>query len=214
MPIVSDIIARAQVSYLNDPNKRNYTDALMLPMVQTAADELQAELVAHGVGTVQEISAPINVVALAGTVPSISDLVQPINLWERTPGSAERWQEMDEGDFEPVGPEVRVILGKWKFREEAITVPPCSVARDVIVEYLKKHISATLGTGSNVPVLESLNYLATKASALASATIGRNFDLAKMLADQSDIFKQILLGTLVKNEQDHPVRPQPYKGRR
>lgn len=201
--------------YLNDPNARNYGDTVILPFIQAAADEVQVELVAHGLGIVEEYSAPLTVVALASEVPTIADLVQPINVWERTPGSQEQWQLMDEGEFEPVGPEPRYSLGIWIFRKEKITVPPAQVNRDVLVQYNKRAVSSALVIGTNIPVLESLSFLAARTASLAAAGIGRNFDLAGALSGVAEEFKQILIGTMVKETQDEPVRPQPFRsGRR
>jgi hypothetical protein len=212
MPLASDVRDRARTVYLNDPLGRNYTDAIILPFIQAAADELQNELVAHGTGVVEEFSAPLVVAPAAGAVPSISDMIQPIDVWEAASPVFDYWQIMTEGEFQPLGAEIRTILGMWKWREEVITVPPPSVARQVTVYYYKRAIPAVLAMGTSIPVVDALNFLSARTASLGAATIGRKFDLAEALGNMADTFKQVLLGTAVKEEQDQPVRPQPFKG--
>ncbi len=58
--LASDVMARSG-AYLNDASQGLWTNAVLLPYLQQAAQDLVDEFLDHGIGTLREVSAALAV---------------------------------------------------------------------------------------------------------------------------------------------------------
>lgn len=211
---VNNVIADIR-QLLNDENSDIYTDAALLVLINRTYREIQKALRNRGLGTVSEISAilqvPVGTVELVDGGGLPNDLIQPLQCYERTSGSSEDWQEMDEREWEPeIAQGTRLIY--WVWREEAIKFVGAKTNREVKLRYLKG-LSALI-LGGNLGIADCRDWLGTRTASVAAFTIGSNETRAQALAlDLVDI-KDDFLRTRIRAKQDMPIRRRVNRFRR
>lgn len=211
MPILaSEILSEASTTYLNDSTRGTWTDAVLLPSLKTAYDQLRLALVAVDAPVIDETTtAALTINALATEVPTIADLLYPIKVWERGVGDSEdAWSVVTERDWEPESVSGGMILN-WKWAEDAIKVRPANVARQVKV-YYKRDLSAIIDANSAVNLTLAKTYLAAKTAALAAGLRGNNPTRAMALDAIAESEKERYTGIIVKRMQVQGVRRQSY----
>ena len=215
MPIVlvSDVFARA-AAMCNDPAKSVVKDDVMLPHAQKAYDDLQDSLQDNGINTIEEVSGTVvvlaNVVSLAtaGTLPA--DLLDPIELFERSAGALE-WTPMTNRTGEGLPERVATdTLGDWEWREDDIKFVGATAARDVRIRYMRTFAPLT-GGGSALQSQKYKNYMSSRTAALVMALVLKDMEIAQILQNDADVALQQLVSTGVKAEQGQPVRRRPYR---
>lgn len=212
MPLLaSEILSDAAATYLNDSARSTWTDAVLLPNLKTAYDQLRLALVEIDAPTIDETTtAPITVAIGIGEVAAIADLLYPIKVWERGVGeNDDAWSVVDEGDWEPETTSGTTRLLNWKWAEDMIKVRPSSVAREVKV-YYKRDLSAIVDANSAVNLTLAKTYLSAKTAALAAGLRGNNPSRAIALNDIAETEKERYTGIIVKRMQVHGVRRQSF----
>lgn len=212
MPLLaSEILSDAASTYLNDAGRSMWTDAVLLPNLKTAYDQLRLALVEIDAPTIDETTtAAINVAALATQVPDIADLLYPIKVWERGVGqNDDAWTVVAEEDWEPETTSGITQLLSWKWAEDVIKVRPSSVAREVKV-YYKRDLSAIVDANSAVNLVLAKTYLSAKTAALASGLRGNNPSRAQALDQIAEREKERYTGLIVKRMQGYGVRRQSF----
>lgn len=196
---------------LNDVTGAIYQDAPMIPLGNKVYKELQTKLAALSISTSKEVTSPvIDVPALTfklgdgALLPS--DLIYPIQLYERADGSATLldFRPMREEDWEP-NEQPQSTLDVWAWREEEIKFRGATVIREVQIRYVKSLGSIT-ATTSPIAILNSDQWLAQRLAAIAALVIGQNPSRASALNDDLVGIWDDLKATLVKRRQGIPVR--------
>lgn len=195
---------------LNDLTGALYTDTNLLPYLQDAYEELQNELAAIDAEVLEERSAIIVVPALTtslgpdGANLQPSDMVTPITLYERAPGTVDAFVLMAETRWESFELPSS-SLKKWTWREEEIKLLGSTIPREVRIDYIKS-LTVISGANSAIKVSGSKLFLGTRCAALAAESIGENKTRADALHLRADEHLGKLLSRAVRRQQALPVR--------
>lgn len=208
-------LARALV---NDTAGAVFTDALLMPLLNSTYRGLQRELAENGVSVMIEqqdldletdpTTGITNTEISDASSPQLpSDCLMPHMLWERaTANTTDVFVPMEK--FTSGGGMLNLqpssYLGLWEWREDKINLIGATQAITVRIRYEKLLPELTLGTDP-VQIRAATDPLAFATAALAARSRG-----ARALA-------QDLLGTAqmaTENLIDRYVRPEQIKGRR
>lgn len=208
-------LARALV---NDTAGAVFTDALLMPLLNSAYRGLQRELAENGVSVMIEqqdldletdpTTGITNTEISDASSPQLpSDCLMPHMLWERaTANTTDVFVPMEK--FTSGGGMLNLqpssYLGLWEWREDKINLIGATQAITVRIRYEKLLPELTLGTDP-VQIRAATDPLAFATAALAARSRG-----ARALA-------QDLVGTAqmaTENLIDRYVRPEQIKGRR
>lgn len=209
---VSDVADEARV-LLNDADIQLYTDAILLPYIKKAYDEITKQLILREVEPIRELSANIPILS---STPSpvinniqIPDLFVPIALKESA--NQNDWTPMFMRDWEPDS-EKSDLLRFWAWRGDEIKLLGATVNTYVQVRYYR-NLSTLTDANSPIDLAGAKTYLAARAAAIAAASIGGRPDLAVALADDANGAQDILISIELKRRQRFAVRRRPFRRR-
>lgn len=211
----SEPLAEAKV-LLNDPEGHIYPDDKLIPIMQKAYRELQLKMQLNGLAVLKEISTtiqvPVNTLALVDGALLPADLIYPIALEERTPGSSEDWTEMDEVEWEPSIDQTNT-LRFWNFREEEIKLVGATAAREIRIKY-QKGLTRITGTTTPISIIGAVTFLASRTAAIAAMVLGENPQRAEAINGDAGGALFDLIALLVKKNQAFPARRRVNRYRR
>ena len=233
MPVVAttaygqaeDVLTLAR-TLMNDPNATVFTDALLMPFVNSAYRSLQRELAENGV-TVLVAQVDLNLLldpasGLAPNPPEISDssnpqlptdLLAPHALWERvTANTTDVLIPMEKiigglPNLQPSG-----YLRFWEWREDKINLVGATQPITVRIRYEKLLPALVLGTDP-VQIRSSADALAYATAALAARARGAR-ELALDMSGAAEEEFEKLVERYVRPEQHKARRRKPYGYRR
>ncbi len=221
---LSSIIPRI-TARLNDTAQDNFTNDVILPYAQDAADELQLQLELYGALVLEKMSPIIKVPQFTGAVGTSQDLLslgllpndmlEPQKVEERLSGSTDLFYDMTRRMWEP-----NILptdsLRYWDYREENIFFIGATTVRDIKLYYLKRLIVVS-DINSVISVNNSQQFMIPRTAALCAQYIGENQARAQELNNEA---KEHLVDTIriaVKSKQGTRTRRRPYvanRGRR
>jgi hypothetical protein len=186
MPLASEILLRS-AALLNDPGQQIFTNAVLLPYLKIAWDELQDDMMNNGIPTIKEATAALEIAAGVSVISSSSvpvalpeNLVEPIELHEKAPGEDDSYYRlMTPKSFSP-DIEPGSTLRYWAWNDEEIQFPPASTSRIVRIRY-QKSLPTITGESTNIAVRGAVPFLATKTAAYAAEFIGQNLTRSSSL---------------------------------
>ncbi|HTS10585.1 MAG TPA: hypothetical protein VMH00_00575 [Candidatus Limnocylindrales bacterium] len=203
---------------MNDTAGTVFTDALLMPLLNSAYRGLQRELAENGVSVLieqQDLDLELDPdtgitsteISDASSPQLPSDCLMPHMLWERaTPNTSDVFVPMEKfmsgGSMLNLQPSSYLRL--WEWREDKINLIGATQAITVRIRYEKVLPELTLGTDP-IQIRAATDPLAFATAALAARSRG-----ARALA-------QDLLGTAqmaTENLIERYVRPEQTKGRR
>lgn len=201
---VAQVMTEAK-ALLNDINGVFYTNTALLPYLNKAYRELQNVMNLHGLKNTVDVSATLTVTAGSTTIAAPpADMLRPIELAERTPGSGDQFTPMDERSWEPED-EQSTSLGVWTWREETIYLLGATQDREVRIRYVKS-LSVLSGDGSIIAITNALTVLAARTAALAARFIGENPSRADELDTETGFSLDTFIVTAVRQNQGMPTR--------
>lgn len=217
--LASTVLTSARI-LLNDPSGAIYPDAAMYPLLNKAYRELQVKLTTFGISTTKEIftvvAVNVGTTSLSDGAGLPTDLIYPIELFERAKNSTEFWKLMQETNFEPNEVTLSTFLNFWTWREDEIKFIGALTDRDVKIRGIKSLGSITSGT-SPILILDSDLWIAQRAAAIAALTIGANPTRAQALQADLDrpggVWDDLKI-ILVRRKQNLPVRRMRTRYRR
>jgi hypothetical protein len=216
-------LARALV---NDTAASVFTDALLMPLLNSAYRGLQRELAENGVSVLaeqQDIPLPVNG-STGVTNTELSDVsspqlptdcLMPHMLWERvTANSADVFVPMEKftsgGSMLNLQPSSYLRL--WEWREDKINLVGATQAITVRMRYEKILPQLTLGTDP-VQIRSASDPLGYATAALAARSRGARA-LAADLLGAAQLATEKLIQRYVRPEQIKGRRRKPYGYRR
>jgi hypothetical protein len=205
MPDTAQQVVSEAQSLLNDAPGIFYTFDSLLPYLNKAYRELQDYYRLHGLKTTVDVAAVILVPAGSlslGNPPP--DMLRPISLAERTPGSTEQFTDMDERSWEPDETNTN-HLRLWTWREETIYFVGASADREIRIRYVKSLADLT-GGNSFIGISNSKLVLASRTAALGARFIGENSTRADELDTETGQALDRLIVTAIRQNQGLPAR--------
>lgn len=208
---------QSAAAHLNDYGQTFWTKELLQNFLAEAHRELQAQLYLSGLPVIKKTSAIIQVVGVASpdsgqkvavTMTTLSDLLEPITLWERASGSSEDFVECKQKSWEPETQGGDKII-YWDYTGELIYVLAPTTNREVKVRY-NASITIPVADEDLLGFTFAELYIAPRTAALAARSIGsRNayIDLTQLAEKRLEI----VIAANIKGQQALPVRRKPYR---
>lgn len=205
---------------MNDSARSLYTYAVMVPYLNMALTELQTVMQENNISYENALSAVLaitaGVVDIGGsTGPALpSDLIVPQQLWERTTGTNNDFDPMEEREFLPKKDVTAIdTLGVWAWQKQIIRLTGCNTNTDVQIDYLAANLATVVDENSTINLFNSEMVLAYRTAGLMASFIGEN----KSRADDLNSFAAMELDKFVsintKERQAIHTRRQPFRAR-
>lgn len=215
LSIIPRIAAR-----LNDSAQQMYTNDVILPLAQDAADELQAELDLYGILVLEHVTnPPIVVPQMNPVVPGSSisldglgllplDMLEPQKLEERLSGSTDMFMPMIRRQWEPA-----ILptdsLRYWDYREENIFFIGATTDREIKISYIKRLVVIN-DVNSVISVNNSTLFMINRTAALCAEYIGENKTRADSLNAQANDNMAWIIRIGTKSKQGTRTRRRPF----
>ena len=157
---------------LNDDGIQLWTDVALLPKLQLAHRELQAQLRAAACPVTRNIHySVVTAGSLVLTDTTLTDLVEPITLWENAVGGTEdSYVRMTEYDPLPISPQASRLI-YWRWGQEQILFIGCSVDRSVKI-YYKRELPIPASGNDPIGMIDGEFYIAPRIAALTFGSTG------------------------------------------
>jgi hypothetical protein len=205
MPDTAQQVVTEAQGLLNDAPGIFYTFDSLLPYLNKAYRELQDYYRLHGLKTTVDVAiitqVPAGDVFLANPP---ADMLRPISIGERTPGSSDQFSDMDERSWEPDESNTN-HLRIWTWREETIFFVGASQDREIRIRYVKSLTDLT-GAGSIIGITNSKLVLASRTASLGARYIGENSTRADELDLETGRALDRLIVTAIRQNQGLPAR--------
>lgn len=206
--LASDVMERSR-AVLNDIAKDLYTDAVLLPYLKIANDDLSDEMVDHGATVQKEVTADIPLVAGAKILTLPVDMIVPIELFVKNAGQTDDYYyPAFQRDFLP-NATPGTTLDTWAWREQNINFIGSTTDKVIRVRYYRL-VTEVIGVNTPIELTHAVNYLAYHTAALAAEHIGQNRAKAIDLESQAIIKINKLLKKEVKQTHGRPVRRRRF----
>jgi hypothetical protein len=214
-------------SLLNDAQGNLFTDAVLLPYVNSAYRKLQRALGNAGGGGFLTDNVTLLVPAVTTPDPSLqvsitdstappnqlpTDLLLPEKIWERPNGSTQDFVEMvDLSQHGGLPSRVQnVILSVWEWRADGIYFLGATQDTQIRLRYLKAYPDLTDAT-SPVLVRNAQEAIAYATAALAGWA--RGSPLAEKWDEAASDALEDLVAAAVRREQQSARRRRPFSAR-
>jgi len=214
MPIlISACITEAQ-SLLNDTSGDIYTSNALLPFAKKAWRELMTRLIKEGMPYPTKTNFdPIPAVSTPGIPYQISDMIQPISMWEKGSGDADEFYvPMVERETLP-NTVLDATLKYWSWRGGSIFL--IGATADRVVKTYYKYLPEVDDAEFDISLIaNSQTFLASRIASIAAFVVGANKERSEALAADAKDALEELVTTQVKQRQNLPVRRLGYRRRR
>jgi hypothetical protein len=213
MATANDAFERARVE-LNDVGAELYTNAILMPFLQIANDELSNKMLVHGLPVQKQIAAYMTVaigIAKFTTLPT--DFINPVKLWQRPSGQTVGFEEMRRESWEPASVRVSQTLGNWDYRDNEVIWQAATAAVQVRMDY-NRMLTEIDDAGDPLEVFGSLAFYGPRIAQLAAKHIGQNPVKALELKDEADDALDDLIIIGVRNQQHIATRRKPFRRNR
>lgn len=214
-------------SLLNDAAGNLFTDAVLLPYVNSAYRAVQRALANAGAGGFLTDNTLLVVPAISAADPSVqvsitdatappnqlpSDLLAPSKIWERANGSTDDFAEMvDLSQHGGLPSRVQgVTLGVWEWRGEGIYFLGATQDTQIRLRYAKAYPDLTDATS---PVLVRNAQEAIAYASAALAAWARGSPLAEKWDGAAGDAIEQLVSAAVRREQQSSRRRRPFSSR-
>lgn len=194
--------------YLNDINGTQWSDAVLMPILQEAFGELIQDLDLNSVGVLKfqtpVITVPLGALNLSTNQPT--NILEPISMQERNPGEdTDFFQDMIKVNFLPEEDQDQ-NLTFWSWTGEIISFIGATQIKEVILRYKGSLVVPQLLTDS-IGVIYGERFLGPRIAALAFDSIGRD---SKKFTEIAERNKYKILQRAVLGDQT-PVRRKGYR---
>ena len=200
-------------SLANDAAGAVFSDAVLLPFLNSAYRALQRELAESGVSVLVsqvDLDLPLangatNTIISDVSTPQLpTDLLVPHQLWEQPTGSSDIFAPMEKitGGLPNFQPAARLRM--WEWREDAIQLIGATQETTVRIRYEKSLPAIVLGTDP-LQIRSSIDPLAYAVAAMAARSRGAQALAADMFALAENAAEKLI---------ERYVRPEQFKGRR
>jgi hypothetical protein len=216
------VIMQASASFLNDINRRIFTDDVLTPYLNVALTDLQEIFQLNNIPVTNQtssslaVAAGISEIAFTGTVPTLPpDLVEIRQLWE-SPSGLNQWTPMKKMEFLPHYYESPILSNQfliWAWEDQKIKLIAANANNDLKLDYIKTifPVVTSLTKIINLNTLLSQSYLQYRTAALAAYFIGENEERASVLNDQANEAMMKSLQISTKGKQAIGVRRRPFR---
>lgn len=192
--VQASVVFATTRTLLNDDLVTLWTDVVLLPKLVQAYRELESKLRISAASIMRvQTDADVPISASPSTYAAISDIKEPIRLWEKAPADPDSaYVLMTEYDPLPVTQyPVTSILQYWQWDGTNINLMGCSADRHVKVMYWRSLPEPT-GNTSSMVFTDAEIYLAPRTAALAAGSVGESAVYEAMSAVASEALSLVI----------------------
>lgn len=195
--------------YLNDPNTTLWTDARLLPYLKEAYEYGRNEQASKDLPNSYKTDTQTVVAGQTTLATPPSDLLLPIKLAERTPGTTDPFVPMSEAVWDINATPVSV-LQSWNWRNQQINFLGALEDREVITYYLGDMNPTGIDVSSSNLLGNIRVFLGAKVAALVLAFSQQDFTKAKVADGIAEEQLEKIISTQLKYRQSIVRRPRPF----
>lgn len=207
---------------MNDAAKTDYNYVTLLPMLNLALDELNAEMddthISSHFATTLPILIPKGSLAMWPT-ESINtphypvDLIEVQEIVERRAGSNDNFLPVTRYEFHPIGESIDT-LGGWAWEQRIIKFRGPNgpnTDREVRLKYIQHFLGQAFNDQTVIGTIDCRPYLTFKTAAFAAMFIGENPTRAKVLDDAAEASLEKVVSIQNKGKQAIMTRHRPFR---
>jgi len=212
---VMDLVA----PLLNDASLSIFTYSAQIPFLNMALDELQEEMELYNVSFTNQtaviITIPTGIIGIGGGngEPDLPpNLVEPLDLFERTSGSQYSFIQMTKMDYLPVNQVPTAFLIYWSWESDTINFIPGGATGpvDIQMHYTKSIFKKILDSTDTINYDKAKTFLMYRTAALCANYIGENKTRSDELNGFAGIALARTLGINTKGRQNITTRRRPF----
>ncbi len=217
MFLASDVLNSSR-ALLNDTAAQQFTNAFMLPYLNIAIAELNEMAELNNVQVTNATSVPVVVpvgvdnIGGAGGPDLPAGLIEIQQLFERTNGTSDNYQEMTRKNFLP---EYEVLINEliyWAWENQIVKFLGALSDRQVRMHYISSRINAVTDATNPISVINAESFLNYRTAALAAEFSGENKTRADSLNGNAGLALDRFLGIDSKGRQAITTRRRPFMG--
>lgn len=221
--LASDILNQAAVLN-NDANKTSYTDAVMIPYLNMALQELQEiyELnnvpVTSSASAVMDIPAGITRIRFSPTPPIMGesylpdDLIEPQILWQRGYNNDPYvpMVRVNQLDLGLSGTEINQFYN-YVWQSQEIRFQPANQINQVKMTYVKNLFTKVTSATDSLPIINAATFLQFRTAAMLAQYIGEDDVRAGNLNGGASLGLDRIVGIGTKGRQAIFIRRRPFR---
>jgi hypothetical protein len=204
---------------LNDQDNTVFTNTVQLEYYKMAFQELLEECEDHNIPITNKTSDEIEITAgvtdVGGsTGPALpGDLIEIIEMYERTYGTTNNYALMRPVRFLPKTEVQTSYLEVWQWAEQQVNLLGATASVGVKFDYIAATIGDDVNENSIVQLTNAINFLKYKTGALVAMFVGENETRAAVLEAEATKALDRVLGIKIKSQQGMVTRRRPFMSR-
>lgn len=201
---------------LNDLAGAVYTDEVLIQPLQIATDNLRLECEDNNIPFTNVTSAAITVDAGVTNIggnggPALpNDLVEIVNIYERTAGTNNDFKMMTRRNFLPKSEYQTSFLLIYTWQQQTIQFIGATADIEVKIDYVGNTLNQPTNANSEILIFNSISFLYFRTAALAANFIGENKTRSDELNAEALNCIETMENIGIKNQQNNPVRRRPF----
>jgi len=210
------VMDRARV-HLNDKDGQIFNDIALLPILQSAYDELAEMYEENSLPTTNKKSGTLVILQGMvdignGTGPALPlDLIEVQGVFERTFGSSENFIPVTKMDFLPRFNTLSSQLLYYTWQGQAIRFNGANTDREVQLDYIANTFNPIISPSSVINILNCKTALAYRTAGIAAMDIGENPTRSADLNSSASMAADRLINIATKGQQGIVTRRRPFR---
>ena len=218
MVLARNIMDSVQALY-NDLTGSVLTYPVQMPYLNMALGDLRSQLEVYGISatnkTIQDLVVPAECteIKFAAILPNPSlpgDLIEPLEMYERTSGSEDSYIPMQKMQFLPPYTTLTNALVYWVWQGQKITLIGANSDVEVRIDYTASVLPRVTDPDDVIGIINAESFLQYRTAALCSKFIGENEGRSSELNQTAQIHLDTLLTSGIKHQQAIATRRRPF----
>ena len=203
MPATAEVALDTARALINDVSQQIASDTVLIPYLQQAFNELQAEARSNAVSVMRKITTgTLAANTLSITVP---DLKEPIRLWEKLSGSAiSTYTIVTECDPLPNNLAPGPTLARWQWGGDTINLIGSTNNIDYSLNYWCTLPTPTSGA-SSLFFIDAEVYVAPRTAALFVGSLGQKESYDNLTEIAVQTIERVMQANRGRREMTSPV---------
>ena len=205
---------------LNDVGISYYSNDILLPALKIAYEDLRLECQDANIPFTNKTSTVITVPAGVKSIgasdeassPALPvDLVEIVEMYERTAGSSNDYMQMNPARFLPKTDVLTAYLRVFVWQKQVIRLLGSTSAIEVKIDYVANTLSKMIDSNTEIIINNCINALSFRTAGLCARYMMENATRADELDAEASRCLGLMENIDIKNQQSMPVRRRPFR---